>query len=106
MYAQLIYFDGPRGPEQLAAADFAARERIAPAAMAVPGNIRTYLLRREDGSEVVLTIAESEQVLIDTQKAIMSTQLLPGEDAALLRGADRVEIYPVLEVFEYDGGQS
>lgn len=102
MYAQLIYFDGPRGPEQLAAADFAARERITPAAMSVPGNIRTYVLRREDGSEVVLTIAESEQVLADTEKAIMSTRLLPGEDAALLPGADRVETYPVLRVFEYE----
>ncbi|MCX2948728.1 hypothetical protein [Lentzea sp. NEAU-D7] len=106
MYAQLTYFDGPRGPEQLAAADFAAKQRIAPAAMAVPGNIRTYVLRRADGSEVVLSIAESEQALIDTQKAIMSTQLLPGEDPALLPGADRVEIYPVLEVFEHDGARS
>ncbi|MDX8049806.1 hypothetical protein SK571_10475 [Lentzea sp. BCCO 10_0798] len=106
MYAQLTYFDGPRGPEQLAAADFAAKQRIAPAAMKVPGNIRTYVLRRADGSEVVLSIAESEQALIDTQKAIMSTPLLPGEDPALLRGADRVEIYPVLEVFEHDGARS
>ncbi|MDX8147504.1 hypothetical protein SK854_35710 [Lentzea sp. BCCO 10_0061] len=106
MYAQLTYFDGPRGPEQLAAADFAAKQRITPAALSVPGNIATYVLRRADGAEVVVSIAESEQVLIDTQKAIMSTQLLPGEDAALLRGADRVEIYPVLQVFEYDGGQS
>ncbi|MET9224239.1 hypothetical protein [Lentzea sp. NPDC003310] len=106
MYAQLTYFDGPRGPEQLAAADFAARERITPAALSVPGNIRTYVLRRADGSEVVLSIAESEQVLIDTQKAITSTRLLPGEDAALLPGADRVEIYPVLQVFEYEQARS
>jgi hypothetical protein len=106
MYAQLTYFDGPRGPEQLAAADFAARQRIAPAALSVPGNIATYVLRRADGAEVVVSIAESEQVLIDTQKAIMSTQLLPGEDAALLPGADRVEIYPVHEVIEHTGERS
>ncbi|HEX8865440.1 MAG TPA: hypothetical protein VF821_07245 [Lentzea sp.] len=100
MYAQLTYFDRPRGPEQLAAEDFANNERIKPVALAVPGNIRTYVLRREDGSEVVVSIAETEQALIDTQKAIMSSTLLPGEDPALLIGPDRVEIYPVHEVFE------
>jgi hypothetical protein len=106
MYAQLTYFDRPRNPEQLAAADFAAEQRIKPAVSSVPGNIRTYVLRRSDGSEVVVTLAESEQVLIDSQKAIMSSSLLPGEDPALLPGADRVEIYPVHEVFEHPGAQS
>ncbi|MFD9699901.1 hypothetical protein [Lentzea sp. NPDC059081] len=106
MYAQLTYFDGPRSPEQLAAADFAARHRIAPTAAAVPGTLTTYVLRRADGAEVVVTIAESEQALIDTQKAILGTQLLPGEDPALLPGPDRVEIYPVHEVFEPSGARS
>ena len=105
MYAQLTYFDRPRTPEQLAAADFATEHRIKPAAESVPGNIRAYALRRPDGSEVVVSIAESEQVLIDTQKAIMSTTLLPGEDPALLPGADRVEIYQVHEVFEHTGAR-
>ena len=106
MYAQLTYFDQPRNPEQLAAADFAAEQRIKPTVATVPGNIRTYVLRRPDGSEVVVTLAESEQALLDTQKAIMSTTLLPGEDPALLRGADRVEIYPVHETVEHTGAQS
>lgn len=30
MHAQLTYFDGPRTPEQLTAADFADRERVIP----------------------------------------------------------------------------
>jgi hypothetical protein len=101
MYAQLTYFDRPRSPEQLAAEDFAVEHRIKPAADSVPGNIRTYSLRRDDGSAVVVSIAESEQALLDTQKAIMSSKLLPGEDPALLTGADRVEICPVHEVFEH-----
>ncbi|MET8764080.1 hypothetical protein [Lentzea sp. NPDC004782] len=100
MYAQLTYFDRPRSPEQLAAEDFAVQHRIVPAALAVPGNIRTYSLRRDDGSAVVVSIAETEQALLDTQKAIMSSKLLPGEDPALLTGADRVEICAVHEVFE------
>lgn len=106
MYAQLTYFDGPRNPEQLAAADFAAEQRIRPAAESVPGNIRTYVLRRPDGAEVVVSLAESEQALIDTQKAIMSTTLLPGEDPALLRGADRVEIYAVHQAVDHTGARS
>ncbi|GHH33031.1 hypothetical protein [Lentzea cavernae] len=106
MYAQLIYFDGPRGPELLAAADFAAKQRIEPAALSVPGTIRTYVLRKTDGSEVVLTIAETEQALLDAQKAIMSTELLPGEDPALLPGPDRVDVYPVLTVVDHPGARS
>jgi hypothetical protein len=30
----------------------------------------------------------------------MSTELLPGEDRALLPGQDRIELYPVLEVHD------
>jgi hypothetical protein len=101
MYAQLSYFDGPRTPEQLAAADFATRARIIPAVTAVAGNIRSYVLRSADGTEIVVSIADSEQTLIDTQKAIMGTRLLPGEDPALLPGPDRVELYPVLDVVDH-----
>ena len=101
MYAQLTYF-GPRSPEQLAAADFASKERIVPAVTAVAGHIRSYQLRREDGTEVILSIADSEQALIEGQKAIMRTELLPDEDAGLLLGPDRVELYPVLQVVEHE----
>ncbi|MFS8097274.1 hypothetical protein LFM09_09035 [Lentzea alba] len=106
MYAQLTYFDRPRGPELLAAEDFAAEARIKPAAASVPGNISTYVLRRADGTEVVVSIAETEQALIDTGKAIMSTGLLPDEDPALLPGPDRVEIYPVHVYYEHPGARS
>ena len=100
MYAQLTYFDGPRSPEQLAAADFADRERILPAVSGLGQPIRAYRLRRDDGSQVVIAIAGSEQVLLDAQKAIMATELLPGEDPALLPGPDRIELYPVLDVHD------
>jgi hypothetical protein len=100
MYAQLTYFDGPRSPEQLAAADFAGRERIISAVSSLGQPIRVYRLCREDGSQVVIAIADSEQVLRDAQKAIMATELLPGEEPALLPGPDRVELYPVLDVHD------
>ena len=100
MYAQLTYFDGPRTPEQIAAADFAAQERIQPAVSNLGHSFRVYKLRRDDGSEIILMIADSEQDLLDAQKAIMSTKLLPGEDPALLPGPDRIELYPVIGTHE------
>jgi hypothetical protein len=96
MHAQLTYFDGPRTPEQVAADDFAGRERIQPAVSKLGHRFRVYVLRRDDGSQVVVSIADSEQALLDAQKAIMSTELLPGEDPALLPGPDRIELYPVI----------
>lgn len=100
MYAQLTYFDGPRTPGQIAAADFAGRNRIQPAVSQLGQALRVYVLRRDDGSEVVVSIADSEQVLLDAQKAIMNTELLPGEDPALLPGPDRIELYPVIVVHD------
>jgi hypothetical protein len=100
MYAQLTYFDGPRTPEQVAASDFAGRERIQPAVSNLGHRFRVYKLRRDDGSEIILMIADSERDLLDAQKAIMSTELVPGEDPALLPGPDRIELYPVLEVLD------
>ena len=100
MHAQLTYFDGPRTPEQIAAADFAGQERILPAVGRLGHSFRVYRLMREDGSGIVVTIADTEQALLDAQKAIMSTDLLAGEDPALLPGPDRIELYPVIGTHE------
>jgi hypothetical protein len=100
MHAQLTYFDGPRTREQLAAADFAGQERIRPALSSLGQAIHVCRLRRDDGSAVVIVIADSKQILLDAQKAIIATDLLPGEDPTLLRGPDRVELYPVLDVHD------
>ena len=104
MYAQLTYFDGPHSPEQLAARDFAGTERILPAVSELGRSFRVYRLRRDDGSEVVITVGDSEQALLDAQKAIMGTELLPGEDPALLRGPDRIELYPVISTQDVNPG--
>jgi hypothetical protein len=104
MYAQLTYFDGPRSAEQVAAADFAARERIRPAVSELAHHFRVYVLRREDGAQVVISIADSREALADAQKAILSTELLPGEDPALLPGPGRIELYPVADFVEFNPG--
>jgi hypothetical protein len=100
MFAQLTYFDGPRSAELVAAIDRANRERISPAIQADPWLrtefIANYELRRPDGGEVIISIVNSEEALRRGQQLIMSTDLLPGEDPALLPGPDRIEIYEVV----------
>jgi hypothetical protein len=106
MYAQLTYFDGPRSPELIAAADRASRERIQPTMLADPQMrdqlVANYTLRQHDGSEVIVTIVETEDCLRRGQELVMGTDLLPGEDPMLLPGPDRVEVFEVVETFTED----
>ena len=100
MYAQLTYFDGPRSPELVAAAEFAGRERVWPAILADPvtrdEHVATYVLRQDDGSEVAIVIVKTLAGLERGRQVIMGTELLPGEDPALLPGADRFEVFEVV----------
>jgi hypothetical protein len=101
MYAQLGYFNGPRTAEQLAAAGRASNERIWPALRRDPELIgeliANYVLRQPDGGEVVVTIVKTRDALQRGFDLINSTELLPGEDPALLPGPDRVEVYEVVD---------
>jgi hypothetical protein len=94
-YARVLYFDGPRAPEQIAAADFAGRQRVWPAMRDLDGVIGMYLLRRRDLGYLVITFATSVETLDAAGRAVMATDLLPGEDLALLPGPDRMEIHHV-----------
>ena len=100
MFAQLSYFDGPRSPELIAAAEFAERERIRPAILAATelqdDLVALYQLRRPDGGEVTVVIVGHEDTLDKARDVIMATALLPGEDPALLPGPDRHERYRVV----------
>ena len=93
--ARLMYFDGPRAPEQAAAEDLAGRQRIWPAIRGLDGLVGTYVLRGPDLGSVVITLATSVPALDVIARTVMGTQLLPGEDPALLPGPDRIEIYHV-----------
>ena len=100
MYAQLTYFDGPRSPELIAAADRANRERTEPAILARPDLrddlVAAHILRRPDGGEITVVIVQHEDTLDKAFEVVMGTELLPGEDPALLPGPDRVERYEVV----------
>jgi hypothetical protein len=94
-YARLVCFDGPRAPEQTAAEDLAGRQRIWPAIRGLSGLVGIYVLRDSDLSSVIVTLATSVETLDAAQRAVMATELTPGEDPALLPGPDRVEIHRV-----------
>jgi hypothetical protein len=94
-YARLLYFDGPRTPEQVAASDFGGRQRIWPAIRDLSGLVSVYLLRGHDLGWIVVTFATSVDTLEAAQRAVMAADLLPGEDRALLPGPDRIEIHSV-----------
>jgi hypothetical protein len=93
--ARLMYFDGPRAPEQAAAADRAGRQRIWPAISGLRGLVGAYVLHGRDLGAVIITLATSVETLDAAERAAMSTELLPGEDPALLPGPDRIEIHHV-----------
>lgn len=106
MFAHLVMFEGPRSPELVAASDRAGRERIMPLVSADP-QIRaahrgTYILRRPDGGQVVLVLSDTAEALNRGEQLIGESQLLPGEDPALLRQPDRAELYEVVHAFDAD----
>ena len=93
--ARLLYFDGPRAPEQVAAADRAGRRRIWPTIRGLSGLVGIYVLLGRDLGSVVVTLATSTNTLDAAARAVMATDLAPDEDPALLPGPDRVEIHRV-----------
>ena len=106
MYAQLTMFEGPRSPELIAAARRADKERIQPLLDAHPelnaDLVARYRLRQPDGGYAVLVITGSEATLDTAIELIMTSELLPGEDPALLPGPSRVERYAVAESYVHD----
>jgi hypothetical protein len=94
-FAQLLYFDGPRAPEEVAAGEFAGLHRISPATRGISGLVRVYVLRGGDLGTVVVQLATSVAALEAVAEAVMATELLPGEDPALLPGPDRMELHRV-----------
>ncbi len=96
-HARILYFDGPRAPEQVAAEDRGGRERLWPATRHLDGLVGLYVLRAPDSGAVIITLATSVEAIDALQRAVMSTQLLPGEDPALLGGPDGVELHQVAD---------
>lgn len=106
MHAQLVIFDGPQSPELLAAAELADTQRILPLIEA-DSRIRDdivarYDLRQPDGGRAILVVTGSERTLDALTELIMTSELVPGENPALLPGPSRAERYTVAESFVPD----
>jgi hypothetical protein len=94
-HARVLYFDSPRVPEQAAAEDFAGKQRLWPAVRDRRGLVGIWVLRGPQFASVVCILATSVAALDAVARAAMGTGLLPGEDAALLPGPDRVQTHQV-----------
>ena len=101
MYAQVTFFDGPRSAEVVEASERAGRERLTPAIEADPALrdelVSLHVLRQPGGAEIVVGITRTRAGLERIREVVRGTELLPGEDPALLPGPDRVEVYEVIE---------
>ena len=92
-YMNIVEFSGPRSEEWVAAEQRAAAERLGPATLGIDGIVSVIRMRAADNAYLVAILAESMDAFDAAAQAIMSTELLPGEDAALLGGPDRMSFY-------------
>jgi hypothetical protein len=95
-YLQLLTFDGPHDADWSAAYDRAGEHRVWPAVRDVPGIVEFVGGRARDGARFGATAAESVEALEASAAAIMSTELLPGEDPAHLTGPDSLAVLRLL----------
>lgn len=90
--ASVMFIDGPCSDARLAAGQRAHHQRILPAVRGVPGIVGGWALVDEEHSAVrIIALATSLDALAAASDAVMATELLPGEDPALLSAPDRVD---------------
>jgi len=92
-YMQVVEFSGPRTEEWVAAEERATTGRLRPATEGIDGIVSVLRMRAADNAYLVVVLAETMDAFDTATQAIMSTELLPGEDPALLGGPDRVGFY-------------
>jgi hypothetical protein len=92
-YMQVVEFAGPRTGEWVAAEERAATGRLRPATEGIDGTVSVLRMRAADNAYLVVVLAEHMEAFDLAGQAIMSTELLPGEDPEFLGGPDRMSIY-------------
>ncbi len=92
-YMQVVEFSGPRTEEWVAAEQRAADGRLGPATEGIGGIVSVTRLRAEDNAYLVIVLSENMEAFDVAAQAIMSTELLPGEDPELVAGPDRITFY-------------
>ena len=89
---QLVFFDGPRDPAQLAV-DSKASKAIKPAMDDVDGLVTHYALNRRDGGWVAMTLANSMDALHRAVETATSVSVEPADADAPSTRPDRVLDY-------------
>jgi hypothetical protein len=92
-YMSVVEFSGPRTEEWVAAQERASAGRLGPATLGIDGIVSVLRLRAADNAYLVIILAESMDAFDTAQQSIMSTELLPGEDPALLGRPDSIGFY-------------
>jgi hypothetical protein len=90
---QVVEFSGPRTEEWVAAEQRAATGRLGPATADIDGIVSVTRMRAADNAYIVVVLAESMDAFDTASQAIMSSELLPGENPELLSGPDSVSFY-------------
>lgn len=103
MFVQFLRFAGPRSAELVEASRRAGHDRIEPLILADP-DLRGRLLGgfravASDGTETVVVVATDTAAFDEIAHIALSSDLLPGEDPALLLQPDRVEQCGTVEFF-------
>ena len=96
LFAQVTWLNGDGDPVRADAAERGGRDRIWPAVREIDGIVEVFALRSTDDRIVVVGLGTGREPHQQVQRAIMSTELLPDEDPALLPGYDRIDQARVL----------
>lgn len=96
LFAQVTWLNGDGDPVRADAAERGGRDRIWPAVREIDGIVEVLALRSTDDRIVVVGLATGTEIGEQVQQAVMSTDLLPDEDPALLPGYDRIDQARVL----------
>jgi hypothetical protein len=97
--AAFMQFETPMSQARYDAGQRGAKERIQPALAGHPGAVRALALWDDEARRfVVFTFATSIDALDECGRIANSTDLLPGEDPALLAGPTRADLCRVVAV--------
>jgi len=92
-YMNVVEFSGPRTEEWVAAEERASTDRLRPATLGIEGIVSVMRLRAADNAYLVVILAESIDTFDTALQSVMSTELLPREDPALLGRPDSISFY-------------
>lgn len=96
LFAQVTWLNGDGDPVRADAAERGGLDRIWPAVREVEGIVAVFALRSTDHRIVVVALTTATETHDEVRDAIFATELLPGEDPALLRDPDRITLARVL----------